>query len=123
MLHTSGMDTNRPAKTPLQRDIDSGAYAAQEEKTMTTHPQHTSTPWRVHSGNQRGIYGPMNGGPDELLASTYMRKDEEHSESKEGEANAAFIVRAVNLFDRLLAEHKSDRHHAEICSICREAQA
>ena len=92
MLHTSGMDTNRPAKTPLQRDID----AAQEEKTMTTHPQHTPTPWHVHEIRSCPIR--IHNAKDQLVTQVHNAAKRE---SGEMEANAAFIVEAVNAHEGL----------------------
>ena len=110
------MDTNRPAKTPLQRDIDSGAYAAQEEKTMTTHPQHTSTPdcedcKAVSSGHSRKHYCEKHT-PNEYDGKWITAVMHESTRTPKEVAsfagpNAGYVLRAISAHEDMLAEIKA----------------
>lgn len=72
-----------------------------------TKPQHTPTPWRLHPGNSRSIYGPYKGN-DQLIASVYMGEDET-DKYPEAIANAAFIVRCTNNHQKLIDALKNVR--------------
>jgi hypothetical protein len=73
--------------------------------------QHTPTPWQVDSGDELAIQSVEGGaqiatvlGPDDFLC---RDDDDDEVFEEECEANAAFIVRACNAHDDLVAALKS----------------
>jgi len=68
--------------------------------------EHTPTPWKLRKLVTNCHYTAIDGGDWAELANVVTRLDDDKQDHRQGSANAAFIIRAVNNHDRLLAACK-----------------
>ena len=79
--------------------------------------EHTPTPWSIERNKERGIiWIDALDAPSEGIADLYHRHGigtEDFVAKRDAEANAAFIVRACNSFDALVAALKEAREEVD----------
>lgn len=90
-----------------QRNYDKPMPGGVNWPNVTPAATHTPTPWKVHpTVNQHRYNAALDFGPSGIAVGVVWGPFEKRAMDAETEANAAFIVRACNAHDELVAALK-----------------